>query len=116
MHDAYQSSHKRRLTAKLIYKILATENRYQIIGVNMATLAELIPLQIARVCQLRVDADLGQRLAALGLRPDREIEVIRRGWLAGPIQVRVGATDFMLRQVDAQLIDVEILLTAEHAE
>ena len=82
----------------------------------MPTLADLIPQQIARVCQLRVDADLGQRLAALGLRPDREIEVIRRGWLAGPIQVRVGATDFMLRQADARLIDVEILLNAEQTQ
>lgn len=75
----------------------------------MPTLADLSLHQIARVCQLRVDPDLGQRLAALGLRPDREIEVIRRGWLAGPIQVRVGSTDFMLRQEAACLIDVEIL-------
>ncbi len=75
----------------------------------MPTLADLSLYQLARVCNLRVDSDLGQRLAALGLRPDREIVVIRRGWLAGPLQVRVGTTEFMLRHDAACLIDVEVL-------
>lgn len=75
----------------------------------MPTLADLAIHQPARVCNLRVDPDLGQRLAALGLRPDREIEVLRRGFLLGPLLVRVGSTDFMLRFDAARLIDVEIL-------
>lgn len=75
----------------------------------MSTLADLPPHQRARVCHLRVDPDLEQRLVALGLRPDREIEVLRRGFLGGPLQVRVGSTDFMLRFEAARLIDVEIL-------
>ena len=75
----------------------------------MPTLADLNPHQLARVCHLRVDPDLGQRLAALGLRPDREVEVVRRGFLHGPLQVRVGSTDFMLRFDAACLIDVELL-------
>ncbi len=75
----------------------------------MPTLADLSPHQLARICNLRVDSDLAQRLAALGLRPDREIQVLRRGFLRGPLQVRVGSTDFMLRFDAARLIDVEIL-------
>ena len=75
----------------------------------MLTLADLEVRQVARVRALRVDPELGQRLAALGLRPDREIRVLRRGFLRGPLQVRVGATDFMLRFDAACLIDVEIL-------
>lgn len=75
----------------------------------MPTLADLSLHQLARICNLRVNAELGQRLVALGLRPDREIMVIRRGWFAGPLQVRVGATEFMLRHDAARLIDVEIL-------
>lgn len=75
----------------------------------MPVLADLNPHQLARICTLRVDPDLGQRLAALGLRPGRDIEVLRRGFLHGPLQVRVGSTDFMLRFDAARLIDVEIL-------
>ena len=75
----------------------------------MPTLADLPAYQLARICHLRVDQDLGLRLAALGLRPDREVVVIRRGWFSGPLQVRVGTTEFMLRQDAARQIDVEIL-------
>lgn len=75
----------------------------------MPTLAELPLRQLARVCHLRVDPELAQRLIALGLRPDRDVEIIRRGWLAGPLLVRVGTTEFMMRRDAAKLIDVEPL-------
>ena len=75
----------------------------------MPTLAELPLRQLARVCHLRVDPELAQRLIALGLRPDRDVEIIRRGWLAGPLLVRVGTTEFMMRRDAAKLINVEPL-------
>lgn len=75
----------------------------------MPTLVDLPLLQPARICNLRVDPELAQRLTALGLRTDREVLVIRRGWLGGPLQVRVGTTEFMLRADAACQIDVEIL-------
>lgn len=75
----------------------------------MSTLAELPLHQLARICRLHVDSELAQRLVALGLRPDREVEVVRRGWLSGPLLVRVGSTEFMMRRDAAKLIDVEPL-------
>ncbi len=75
----------------------------------MPTLADLSPNQLARICNLRVDSELGLRLVALGLRLGREVIVIRRGWLGGPLQVRIGTTEFMLRYDAARQIDVEIL-------
>ncbi len=75
----------------------------------MSTLAELPLRHLARVCHLRVEPELAQRLIALGLRRDREIEVLRRSWLSGPLLVRVGTTEFMMRRDAARLIDVEPL-------
>lgn len=75
----------------------------------MTTLADLPLLQRARICHLHIDPALEIRLAALGLRLGREVMVIRRGWLAGPLQIRIGATEFMLREDAARAIDVEIL-------
>lgn len=75
----------------------------------MPTLADLAPNQLARICNLRLETGLALRLAALGLRVDREIVVIRRGWLGGPLHVRIGTTEFMLRDDAARLVDVEIL-------
>jgi ferrous iron transport protein A len=75
----------------------------------MTTLAQLPLHHLARVCHLRVEPELAQRLTALGLRPDREVEVIRRGWLSGPLLIRAGTTEFMMRRDAADLIDVEPL-------
>ncbi|AZN38160.1 ferrous iron transport protein A [Iodobacter ciconiae] len=73
------------------------------------TLADL-PLNIpARILSARLDADLCQRLAALGLHVQRDVQVIRRGVMGGPLQLRVGSTEFMLRRNDARQIVVDIL-------
>lgn len=69
-------------------------------------LAELQTQQPARVQAVGTSAELTQRLAALGLRPGRDVEVIRRGWLGGPLQLKVGGTEFMLRRAEAALIRV----------
>ncbi|WP_432722063.1 FeoA family protein [Jeongeupia wiesaeckerbachi] len=69
-------------------------------------LAQLQTQQPARVRTVGTSAELAQRLAALGLRPGREVEVIRRGWLGGPLQLKVGGTEFMLRRSEAALIEL----------
>ncbi|GHD68980.1 hypothetical protein GCM10007350_35000 [Jeongeupia chitinilytica] len=69
-------------------------------------LAQLQVQRPARVKAVGTSAELAQRLAALGLRPGREVEVVRRGWLGGPLQLKVGGTEFMLRRVEAALIEV----------
>lgn len=65
--------------------------------------------QMARVNALNLPAELAQRLAALGLRLESEVTVLRRGWLGGPLQLRVGGTELMLRRDAAQGIEVTVL-------
>jgi ferrous iron transport protein A len=77
------------------------------------TLADLPLNTLARILSTQLSPDLTQRLAALGLHAERDIEVIRRGFLGGPLQLRVASTDFMLRQNDAQQIMVSVLPRAE---
>lgn len=72
-------------------------------------LAQLQLGQSARVSALQLPAELAQRLAALGLRIDCEVTVLRQGWLGGPLQLRVGNTELMLRRDAAQGIQVQLL-------
>nr|WP_314898682.1 FeoA family protein [uncultured Deefgea sp.] len=72
-------------------------------------LAQIALGQSARVCALNIPAELAQRLAALGLRLDCEVTVLRRGWLGGPLQLRVGNTELMLRRDAAAGIEVSEL-------
>jgi ferrous iron transport protein A len=64
-------------------------------------LADLMPGDHAIIARLKVDEALYQRLSAMGLRIGRPIQVIRQAAMAGPIQVRVGFTDLILRRADA---------------
>lgn len=73
----------------------------------MLTLADLPIGRTARVLTTALPQELTQRLAALGLRPDREVAVLRRGWLQGPLQIRVGSTEFMLRRDAARGVHIE---------
>jgi ferrous iron transport protein A len=47
-----------------------------------------------------------RRMAGLGLRPGMPIRVIRRSPFRGPLQIRVGHTDMILRRADAARIEV----------
>jgi ferrous iron transport protein A len=73
------------------------------------TLADLALNTPARIISIQLPPDLTQRLAALGLHLERDIEVIRKGFLGGPLQLRVASTEFMLRRDDARKIGVSIL-------
>ncbi|MBB5191360.1 ferrous iron transport protein A [Silvimonas terrae] len=79
----------------------------------MCPLFELSLQTPARVLKLHTPADLTQRLCALGLRPGREVTVLRRGWLGGPLQLRIGSTELMLRREHARAIVVETLPVQE---
>ncbi|MBI5920814.1 MAG: ferrous iron transport protein A [Betaproteobacteria bacterium] len=69
-------------------------------------LSELIPGQEALISAVHADEALHHRLAALGFRIGNRIQLMRRGRWAGPLHVRLGATDVMLRQTEADLISV----------
>lgn len=82
----------------------------------MLNLAQLALNQRAVVRLIATASDLVPRLSALGLREQCEIIVLRRGWLGGPLQLRVGNTDFMLRRADAALIQLATLESAAAAQ
>jgi len=69
-------------------------------------LSELAPGQQAVISAVHADEALHHRLAALGFRIGRSVMLMRRGRWAGPLHVRLGATDVMLRRSEAGLIAV----------
>jgi ferrous iron transport protein A len=69
-------------------------------------LIDLPPGASATVCAVAADAGLRQRLEALGLRPGQVVQVLRRGWWSGPVHVRVGMTELMLRRRDAAQVSL----------
>lgn len=62
--------------------------------------------QTATISQLEAEAGLHQRLYALGFRQGRQIHLIRRSWLSGPLHIRIGTTEVMLRRREAQAVRV----------
>lgn len=49
---------------------------------------------------------LYQRLIALGFRVGKSIQVMRKASFHGPIHVRIGSTDVILRESEAKLINI----------
>lgn len=60
-----------------------------------------------RILAVSGEAGLLQRLSALGLCKGRTVQVLRRAWWSGPLHVRVGMTELMLRRCDAERIRME---------
>ena len=69
-----------------------------------STLADLLPGQAGTITEIRGEAELRTRIQSLGLRVGREVAVIRRSRFGGPIQVRVGTTDLLIRPKQASLV------------
>lgn len=73
------------------------------------TLAALHPGDIATIVSIHAEQAFHLRLLALGFRSGKQIEMIRKAGFSGPLQVRVGTTDVMLRRIEAMKINVEKL-------
>lgn len=58
------------------------------------------------IVQVSAEGDLAARMTALGLFPGRRVRVIRRSPFHGPIQVRTGQTDLIIRRTEADQIQV----------
>lgn len=56
------------------------------------------------IVSIEAGLELSARMRALGLLPGRRIRVIRRSPFQGPIQVRAGQTDIIIRRSEAQAI------------
>lgn len=66
-----------------------------------------LPLQtLAVIRELHVGQEMRRRMAGLGLRPGCRVMVVRASPLKGPLQVRVGSTDIILRRSEAARIEV----------
>lgn len=70
------------------------------------TLASLQPGDTATIVAIHAEEALHQRLLALGFRSGRQVELIRRAAFSGPLQVRIGTTDVLLRRAEAAKINV----------
>jgi ferrous iron transport protein A len=70
----------------------------------MASLASLQPGESGTIQEIQAEESLTQRLAALGFRLGKKIELVRRASFNGPLHVRIGTTDILLRRSEADLI------------
>jgi len=60
----------------------------------------------ATIVSIHAEEALHQRLLALGFRSGKQIELIRKASFSGPMQVRVGTTDILLRLSEGAKIKV----------
>jgi ferrous iron transport protein A len=64
----------------------------------------LKPGQQAVVSAIKAEQALYQRLTALGFRPGKRLCVMRQAAFNGPLHIRIGTTDVMIRPHDAACI------------
>ena len=72
----------------------------------MSTLATMQAGQSGVIQAIHSEQALYYRLAAMGFRIGKRIEVVRSARFSGPLHVRVGSTDIMLRRNEAQHIEI----------
>lgn len=60
----------------------------------------------ATIAAVQVAPELAPRLAALGFQVGHIVEVLRRAPFAGPLHLRIGTTDVIMRHQDAHSIVV----------
>jgi ferrous iron transport protein A len=70
------------------------------------TLIQMHPGDTATIVAIHAEEALHQRLQALGFRSGKQIELVRKASFSGPLQVRIGTTDILLRRNEAAKITV----------
>ena len=73
---------------------------------TMVRLSELAMGQQGIIEDMDAEEPFRQRLQALGFRVGKEVRPIRQALFGGPLQVRVGSDNVILRRNDAALIHV----------
>ncbi|MDO9281074.1 MAG: FeoA family protein [Methylotenera sp.] len=74
----------------------------------MQFLSQLKTGQNAIISAIEAEESLFHRLSALGFRVGKPLRIIRRANFNGPLHVRLGTTDIILRLVDATRIHVNL--------
>jgi len=72
----------------------------------MRFLSQLPNGEPAVIAAIEAEESLFHRLTALGFRVGKSLSIIRRGNFNGPLHVRLGTTDVILRRVDASRIQI----------
>ncbi len=73
---------------------------------SVSNISTLRQGEFATIVAIHADQALHQRLLALGFRKGKQIELIRKAAFSGPLQVRLGTTDIVLRRNEASKIEV----------
>lgn len=73
---------------------------------SRVSLDQLLADHEAVITAVEVQPELAPRLLALGLTVGQRVLVLRRAPFAGPLHVRVGTTEIMLRRADAACIQL----------
>ena len=71
-------------------------------------LSQLATGKAARITLVEADASLKRRLLALGIQTLASVHIVRRAQFDGPLHVRLGHTDIILRSQDAARIQVQL--------
>ncbi|MDO9366605.1 MAG: FeoA family protein [Methylotenera sp.] len=74
----------------------------------MQFLSQLKTGQYAVISAIEAEESLFHRLSALGFRVGKPLRIIRRANFNGPLHVRLGTTDIILRMTDATRIRVNL--------
>ncbi|MEQ1487550.1 MAG: FeoA family protein [Methylotenera sp.] len=72
----------------------------------MQLLSQLNIGQQAIIAAIEAEESLFHRLTALGFRVGKPLSIIRRANFSGPLQVRLGTTDVILREAEAKRIQI----------
>jgi ferrous iron transport protein A len=68
------------------------------------SLDRLAPDHSAEITAVHATGMAGDRMAALGLTPGRRVAMLRRAPFGGPLHLRIGPTELMIRRVDARAV------------
>jgi ferrous iron transport protein A len=66
----------------------------------------LKPGESAIINDIEAEQALVQRLNALGFRAGKQVQVVRQAAFNGPLHIRIGSTDVIIRLQDAQAISL----------
>ncbi|GAA4031381.1 FeoA family protein [Actimicrobium antarcticum] len=68
--------------------------------------------EFATISGLDAQNELYLRLTAMGLRIGKQVQLLRSAAFSGPLHVRVGTTDIMLRKTEAARVQVTAVIPA----
>ena len=68
------------------------------------TLDHLLPDHSAAITAVHATGMARERMAALGLTVGRRVAVLRRAPFGGPLHLRIGPTELMIRRTEARAV------------